>query len=531
MPASIDGKKSSRGEKVKVRAAKARSLAEDSGPFGKPLFDDPSARALERVGVVDVGSNSVRLVVFDGAARSPAYFYNEKIMAGLGQGLAETGRLNPEGRVRALAALKRFAALARGMDLPTLSCVATAAVREAEDGPEFQDQVERETGLKLFVIDGQEEARLSAQGVLLGWPEAEGIVCDIGGNSMELAEVSGGRVGRRVSSPLGPFRLQQVKGGRKGLQKYIRETVEKLAADFSNGHERIYLVGGSWRAIARLDMERRNYPMTVLHEYRMKPQALLQTLHWIEANDLNDLRARTGTSAARMELVPLAAQVLRQLVLTFHPKEIDVSSYGIREGLLYQQMPERLRMRDPLIEACRHAERTMARMPGFGKKLYQFLLPLFANWSFDKLRMVRAACLLHDTTWRAHPDYRAEVCFDNATRANLGGLSHQERVFLGLSLLHRYKNSRAGSRMEPLFALLTDAQIKEAEVIGKAMRFGAMFAVKSPEEAGELVWRPKKKVLELRLNAHAEALFGEVAQARFASLADALEATTAVTVV
>jgi exopolyphosphatase / guanosine-5'-triphosphate,3'-diphosphate pyrophosphatase len=497
---------------------------EEGGPFGRPLFDDPQARALERVGVVDVGSNSVRLVVFDGAARSPAYFYNEKVMAGLGQGLAETNRLNPRGRERALSALKRFAALAKGMELPTMTCVATAAVREAEDGPEFQALVEKETGLKLWVIDGQEEARLSAQGVLLGWPEAEGLVCDIGGNSMELAEVSGGKVGRRVTSPLGPFRLQQVAGGKKGLHDFIEKTIEDLAAQLGTHHQRIYLVGGSWRAIARLDMERRGYPMTVLHEYRMGPQSVLQTVQWIGKSNMDDLRAKTGTSAARMDLVPLASQVLRQLVLSFHPKEIDVSAYGIREGLLYEQMPERLRARDPLIEACRHAERTMARIPGFGKKLYAFLLPLYNAASEERLRLVKAACLLHDTTWRAHPDYRAEVCFDNATRANLGGLSHPERVFLGLALLHRYKNSRAGSSMEPLFALLTDQQIKDAEVLGKAMRFGAMFSIKSPGDAGSLLWRPKKKILQLTLNPEAEALFGEVAQARFTSLAQSLGA-------
>jgi exopolyphosphatase/guanosine-5'-triphosphate,3'-diphosphate pyrophosphatase len=223
--------------------------------------------------------------------------------------------------------------------------------------------------------------------------------------------------------------------------------------------------------------------------------------------------------------------VLRQIVLTFHPKEIDVSSYGIREGLLYEQMPERLRLRDPLIEACRHAERTMARMPGFGKKLFQFILPIFRDLPENRLRIVKAACLLHDTTWRAHPDYRAEACFDNATRANLGGLSHPERVYLGLALLHRYKNSRAGSRMAPLFALLDDHQLREAEVLGKAMRFGAMFAVRSPEDAGEIVWRQKKKSLELRLNAVTQALFGEVAEARFNSLAEALAAEAKVTVV
>jgi exopolyphosphatase/guanosine-5'-triphosphate,3'-diphosphate pyrophosphatase len=516
-----------------TNAMTAETLArgEEWSPFGRPLFDDPSARALDRVGVVDVGSNSVRLVVFDGAARSPAYFYNEKIMAGLGQGLAETGRLNPEGKRRALAALQRFALLAKGMKLPPLTCVATAAVREAADGPDFRKIAESETGLKLWVIDGKEEARLSAQGVLLGWPEAEGIVCDIGGNSMELARIGEGRVGKRVSIPLGPFRLQQVAGGRKGRARHIRDTVEALADEIGRGHERIYLVGGSWRAFARLDMERRAYPLTVLHEYRMGPQSVLQTANWIAEADIATLRAKTGMSAARMDLVPIAAQVLRQIVLTFHPKEIDVSSYGIREGLLYEQMPQRLRMRDPLIEACRHAERTMARMPGFGKKLYQFILPIFRNLPEHRLRIVKAACLLHDTTWRAHPDYRAEACFDNATRANLGGLSHAERVYLGLALLHRYKNSRAGSRMAPLFALLDDHQLREAEVLGKAMRFGAMFAVRAPEDAGEIIWRQKKKVLDLRLNAGTQALFGEVAQARFTSLAEALGATANVTVV
>ena len=195
--------------------------AGDWGPFGKPLFDDPSARALSRVGVVDVGSNSVRMVVFDGAARSPAYFYNEKIMCGLGKGLAETGRLNPQGKERALAALKRFSLLAKGMDINPFTVVATAATREAEDGPEFQARVLRETGLKLHVIDGAEEARLSAQGVLLGWPDAKGIVCDIGGNSMELARIGDGRVGKRVSTPLGPFRLQQVSSDPKKRKAHI----------------------------------------------------------------------------------------------------------------------------------------------------------------------------------------------------------------------------------------------------------------------------------------------------------------------
>ncbi len=497
-----------------------------SGPFGSDLFADPSARALSKVGVVDVGSNSVRMVVFDGAARSPAYFFNEKVMCGLGKGLAQTGALNPDGRVRALAALRRFALLAKGMEVETLTVVGTAAVREASDGAAFHAEVLRETGLKILIVDGDEEARLSAQGVLLGWPQAEGVVCDIGGNSMELARIGEGKVGARLSTALGPFRLQQHSDDPAVRAVHIAALVKSAVAELSCAGQRIYLVGGSWRVIARLDMERRGYPLTVLHEYRMDVAGLLETLDWIAKSDLASLRARTGTSAERMELVPIACEVLRALVQIAQPSGIDVSAYGIREGLLYEQMPPHLRARDPLLEAARMAEKTQSRLPGFGKKLYEFLLPLFGDASAERLRLIKAACLLHDTSWRTHPDFRAEACFDAATRANLGGLDHPGRVFLGLALVHRYKNSRSGSRLEPLFRLLSDHEIQTAEVLGKAMRFGAMFAVRDPSTVCRLSYDAAKKLLKVDLNAEGRALLGEVALARLNSLANSMKAQT-----
>ena len=495
------------------------------GPFGAPLFDGPEARALARVGVIDVGSNSVRLVVFDGAARSPAYFFNEKVLCGLGAGFNATGRLNPDGKVRALSAMRRFAALARAMDVSPLLAVATAAVRDAEDGPEFRAEAEAAAGLHLHVIDGPDEARLSAQGVLLGWPEAQGLVCDIGGSSLELAELTGGGVGHCMTSALGPLKLQGMKGGKKALAKTIAARVAELRAAIPAPHERLYLVGGSWRAIARIDMERRGYPLKVLHEYRMTPRDVRATLKLIGNSDMDSLRAQTGTGAERMRLVPLAGQVLKALIRSFKPREIAVSAYGIREGLLFGQMPERLRQRDPLIEAARHAEAMSARIPGVGRDLYRFIEPLFPRADLARKRLNRAACLLHDTTWRAHPDYRAEVCFDNATRANLGGLTHAERVFLGLALLHRYKSSRRGTQFDALLSLLGPEQVKEAEILGRAMRFGAMFSVASPSRHARLHHDRKRKRLTLTLTSDAgRDLFGEVARGRFHALASAMGA-------
>ena len=497
---------------------------EDADIFGRPLFNDPSSRKLKRVGVVDVGSNSVRLVVFDGAARSPAYFFNEKIMCALGAGLSDTGRLNPEGRARALSAIARFQEIAAQICNGPLTAVATAAVREAEDGPEFCAEVLEKTGLEIHVIDGKEEARLSAQGVLLGWPGSYGLVCDIGGSSMELAEINDGEVGERVTSKLGPLKLQDIEGGAEGRQAYIQKTLDKLYVKMGDQENRLFLVGGSWRAIARVDMERRAYPLNVLHEYRMTAEDVAATAAFIAENDLEALRQRCGLSAQRMALVPFAIEVLIGLLDRFTPYDIAISSYGIREGMLYEQMPDELRRRDPLIEACRHAESKDARLPGFGRTLYDFVKPLFKDGSKDRKRLVKAACLLHDVSWRAHPDYRAETCFDNATRANLGGLKHSERVFLGLALLHRYRNKREGTRFEELYDLLNDEDQKQAEILGKAMRFGAMLWMQAGTDLGKLTYKAKSAELHLELPERARALYGEVAEARLQSLASALEA-------
>ncbi len=506
----------------------AETDAQDYGPFGRPLFDDPGARALSRVGVVDIGSNSVRMVIFDGAARSPAYFYNEKVMCELGAGLSETGRLNPKGRERALAALDRFQHLATSLGLPALHAVATAAVREAEDGPDFCAQVEAETGLKINVINGAEEARLSAQGVLLGWPGAYGLICDIGGSSVELAEIGEGEVGRRMTSALGPLKLRDIKGGRRARKAHIKQTMEEMRDQMGLQRDRLFLVGGSWRAFARLDMLRRGYPLVVLHEYRMTHKQVRETIKFIEKGDPEKLRSLAGVSGSRMALIPYAMDVLARLIRTFKPKDIAISSYGIREGLLYQQMPQRLRDRDPLIEASRFAEAKDARLPGYGKHLFDFVMPLFRSAPPQKIRLIKAACLLHDVSWRAHPDYRAEVCFEYVTRANMSGLKHSERVFIGLALQHRYRNKREGNRFAPLYELLDEKGQKQAEILGKAMRLGAMLWMQNDATIGKLRFFPKKQQLELILPKTAKPLFNEVAEARLRSLANALKSETRV---
>ncbi len=491
-----------------------------------PLFRlDESAKArLKRIGVIDVGSNSVRLVVFDGMARSPAYFYNEKVLCGLGAGLSETGRLSPEGWIKALSALHRFTALADRMELSGMIAVATAAVRVAKDGPAFCDQVESETGLQLHVASGAEEARLASKGVFLGWPDADGLVCDMGGASMELAHVSGGEIQTCGTSPLGPLALADI-GDANKRDKAIKKGVKALRKEVPGDAPRLFLVGGSWRAIARLDMERTKYPLKVLHGYEPPIPQLLETLEWIGKQDQAAMSAMTGTSSQRLALIPMASLVLAELIRRIKPDRVAISAYGLREGLLYRQMPEPMRLLDPLLEACRHMEAAAARTPGFGEALHAWLAPLYADRTPEEHRLNLAACLLHDVNWRAHPDYRAELCFESVTRANIAGVDHAERVFLGLALLNRYKVGAPDDEVQRYGALLSGARSAEAEVLGRAMRLGAMLSGSAMGVLEHTSLAREDDRLVLTLRGKAQEFAGDPVERRLQTLASRLDCT------
>ncbi|MBB5220577.1 exopolyphosphatase/guanosine-5'-triphosphate,3'-diphosphate pyrophosphatase [Amaricoccus macauensis] len=476
---------------------------------------------LSRLGVVDVGSNSVRLVVFDGVARSPAYFYNEKVLCGLGRGLAETGRLNPDGRERAMAALRRFAALAGRMRLSGMIAVATAAVRDATDGPAFCDEVERETGLQLQVATGSEEARLSANGVLLGWPGADGLACDMGGASMELAELRDGEIGACATAALGPLQLADIED-REKREKTIRRRVKALRKSVDGAASHLFLVGGSWRALARLDMERVNYPLKVLHGYEPPVGQLVETCRWIQSRDQTAMAAMMGTALQRVPLLPLASEVLVEVLRRIEPERVIVSSYGLREGLLFRQMPEAMRGLDPLIEACRHVESVSARCPGFGDALFAWLQPLYAALPGTDLRLVLAACLLHDSNWRAHPDYRAELCFEAVIRANFAGLDHPDRLFLGLALLNRYKASAPIDEVRRYGELLPPERVAEAAVLGRAMRLGAMLSGSATGVLENATLTLEDARLVLTLTGEARGFAGEAVVRRLQTLATRL---------
>lgn len=481
-----------------------------------------SLAAAARIGVVDVGSNSVRLVVFEGETRSPAYFYNEKVLCGLGADLAETGRLSVEGRARALIAIRRFVSLGSRMGLSMLDGVATAAVRDAEDGAEFVEDVARETGLRLSVASGEDEARLAAQGVLLGWPDAQGLVADLGGVSLELARIASGATGVGQSLPLGPLRLQRSGLTARGLDYLIDETLEEAKRLFVERPKRLFLVGGSWRALAKIHMARTKYPLDVLHEYELPAAEMLRAARWVAAKLPEVLGETVSVSSARLAVTPLGARVLTRLIRAVKPESVAISAFGLREGLYYEHISPRIRSEDPLLSACRSLEQSQARFPGFGSELRVWLAPLVAAASPSRIRLIEAACLLNDVSWNSHPDYREQSCFETVYRANISGVGHRERAFIGAILLYRYKSAKKRPREAPALSILSPEDREEARMIGHAIRLGAMISGSAPGVLTDCKLALSDEVVTLTLGPAVAELSGEVMQKRLASLASTL---------
>lgn len=473
----------------------------------------------EKTAVIDVGSNSVRLVVYYGAKRAPLQFFNEKVVCGLGRGLAESGVLHPGGRKRALNAIRRFVGIAERMGVSQIHTVATAAVRNASDGADFCDEVLLETNLKLRVVSGAEEGALSAQGLIFCRPDASGLVCDMGGSSMELAQIGEGEVVASKTSNLGPLQLQGFKDDEVALTHEIKAQLSELLAGYEQ-QETLYLIGGTIRAIADMDIVQKSYPLSVVNEYTLPTADFQEVLNWILSVDIADIAATGAVSLDRLAYFPPVARVLLELLNKTKPKRVIFSSFGIREGVLYENMPPRIQRRDPLIEACQFSESSNARFKDFGTTLYAWVLPLFGSTDDARKRLIWAACLLHDVTWKAHPDYRAEVSFGYATRANLVGLGHQERIFLAVALIHRYKNKPNVDKLDELNALLSDEDQAQAEILGRTMRLGAMLGGPCVSLMGQL--RMKGEVLELVIDEQSADLMGEVVEHRLGSLAKAL---------
>jgi exopolyphosphatase / guanosine-5'-triphosphate,3'-diphosphate pyrophosphatase len=492
----------------------------------------------ERIGVIDLGSNSLRLVVFErlGAAVFP--LFNEKVMCGLGRGIASSGRLNPEGVTLALVNLRRFVAFARAIAVDHLAVLATAAVRDAADGSAFAAEVERQCGVPVKVIDGAEEGRLSASGVLAGIPDADGIVADLGGGSVELVAVRPGapgvggglgQIGKSISLPLGPLRLSELVDRGRGLSETIELALAGVSILPAAAGKKLYLVGGAARAIARLHIEQTQYPIHIVHRYTISRREAEGFLDIVGRQSRKSLERITTISRKRLEVVPLAALVLRKLITLSRPQSVVFSALGLREGYAYGLVPEDERQSDPLIAGYIAVGRRQSRFRLDGDRLRQWTAPLFGELSAPVVRRHRAACWLSDLAWSEHPDYRAKQAFIRSLTLPFAGSTHPDRVFVAIALHARYGGSADDPVSEPARQLLDESATKDARTLGLALRLAYTLCAGSIELLSELRLGRSGNILTLDVPAKSSLFVGETVQRRLDAVARSTGGTALIT--
>jgi exopolyphosphatase/guanosine-5'-triphosphate,3'-diphosphate pyrophosphatase len=477
-----------------------------------------------RRGVVDLGSNSVRLVIFEGASRNPLTIFNEKAVLGLGRGLQQTGRLNDQAIGPALTVLARYAALARAMGADPVEILATAATRDAANGPDFIAEIQRRLpDLPVRVLSGEEEGGLSADGVLLGFPGADGILGDLGGGSLELVDLQRGRMGEAASLPLGAIRLADRSGGDVAKARAIAEADLSRLGWLRKGDGRdLYLVGGAWRALARMHIAQTGYPLHIVHHYVLRREEARDLAGVVAQAPRKTLEKLPGAPAKRLQDMPFAAVVLRRLLRQTGARRVVFSANGLREGWYARHLPDDVREEDPLIAAGRELAGRFGRDPELAPALFTWTQPLFEGESPEEANLRQACCWIADTGSHDHPDYRAEHAFYRVFRQPGVGIDHHQRAFLALVVALRYEAHAESGYVAIARSMLDSATVRRAEQLGAALRLAFTLSGGTPALLSGTALKRLGGELRLRLIEGSGVFAGESVQRRIDALAASL---------
>ncbi len=480
-----------------------------------PASDGPG-----KVAIVDIGSNTVRLVVYDAPLRLPIPMFNEKAQCELGRGLAATGKLNPQGVKTALASLARFINLSTAMGADHLKLVATAAVRDAFDGPEFVAEIKRRFGLDVQVLSGEEEAKLAAIGLLSGVSKADGVLGDLGGGSLDLVALNRGEFGEHGTLPLGHLRLAEVmEKGYDAAQNQIEKCLKELPWIRQAKGRTLYAIGGSWRSLARIFIDQIGHPLHVVDNFTLRQDEALRLSNVIAGSSRDSLKRIPGIPRRRMETLSAASMVLETLIRVIEPKKLTFSGFGMREGQLLEILPDKLRGKDPLIDACKSFADRTGRFALHGNEILEWMAPLFPDEKSAQKRLRFAACLLSDIGWNEHPDYRAEHAFYRVLRIPFAGLTHPNRVLLAEAVYVRYNGDPESKLVSPVRSLLDPGQQAWVNVVGLALRLAHTLSGSAPGLLAQSRLKVGGNKLSLKVPKGDEIFVSETVERRLKTLA------------
>jgi len=489
----------------------------------EPVRAAPDLAKPKPIAIVDIGSNSVRLVIYDGAWRKAAMLHNEKLICAIGRNMVRTGRLDQAGIDMAVEALARFRQLNIGHGVGEIEAVATAAARDADNGAAFVAQAERILGAPIKVLSGEDEARIAAEGVIAGIPGADGLAADLGGGSLDMVTIDSGRIGSATTLPFGPLRLMDLSDGNLNKARHtVEKGLERQGFGKSLKGRSLYAVGGAWRALAHLDMEYQNYPLRVLHHYVMPAQRAIKICRLVSGLSRKSLERMKAVPKRRAEALPYGALVMEQMIETLGLKEVVISAHGLREGVLHRKLPALEAEKDPLIEFARDCDLRESRVPFHAEEIFAWIAPLFAKETAAEHRIRQAVCLMSDTGWRRHPDDRALGTFAHVLRAPYAGADHRERVFMAASIWHRYAAKNPFPDQGPLGTIIGNAEADRALALGLALRLAYGVAGTVEGQLPLIGLGLAGGTIQLNVPKNRQALLGEGVTKRLDDLADVL---------
>lgn len=477
------------------------------------------------IAVIDIGSNSVRLVVYEGLTRSPTPLFNEKVLAGLGREVQSTKQLAPDAVDRAFSALRRFRCLCDLLHVQEVLAVATAACRDAENGRAFVSEAESICRTDIDILTGEREAELAALGVISGIHEPDGLMGDFGGGSLELVDISGEELHRRLTLPLGGLALRDRSGDSlRKAEDIVADSLAGIAALEKGAGRTFYAVGGAWRALARLHMAQTGYPLHVTHGYIIGADQVFELSRLLRKSDPDMLLRSAGVSEARGPLLAYGALVLEALVRRIGPSRVVISVLGLREGLLYSLLNAEERRRDPLLTAARELNTLRSRAPQHGEELILWTDRFIQSSSIDETaeekRLRHAACLVADIGWRAHPDYRGEQSLNIIAHAAFVGIDHPGRAFVALSVFYRHVGLVDEELSPRLRALVCPRMLESARILGAAMRVAYLVSAAMPGVLPQAPLGVEGGRLVLKLPGHLKTLGSERVFTRLRTLAN-----------
>ncbi len=457
--------------------------------------------------IIDIGSNTVRLVIYGGSMRAPTVLLNEKVTAKLGRDIAETGRLADEAIELAMRGLERFALLLADHDITDIETVATAAVRDAKNGGEFIARLE-ELGFQPQVISGEVEACLSASGVAGAFPGATGTVADLGGGSLELVDIADGQPGEATSLPLGTLRLPEYRDKsasamRKTLENKIAKGADKATANAKG--KPLYLVGGTWRCMAVYAMQERDHPLTDPHGFSLTYDEAVDLAKTLAKEDIDTLKSRERISSMRAEKLPDAAVLLQALLSRLSPCGLVFSSWGLREGLLYDRLPDQDKVQDPLLAgiAVFAAQRGAPAILATRVAAWTVEAAPAREHGDERLRL--AATMLSLASMQIEPNIRLPQAIDWALHKRWIAVGAKERAMIAAAIA---ANGNMLDVSDAIIELAGKDAVDEAICWGLAVRLARRLGARSQRSLQSSRLRVENGTLVLRITEKRASLVG-----------------------